>query len=269
MRITVEELLRHSYVLSNDARRLKVFYREFERHGLLVHPIPFEGRQVRRDSSEYAVNRHYMAAHFSHMQICELADRQGWPYVCVFEDDAYPCRNIIQELQSYLNRIPDDALICRLGYVPYDGRLSGSGWTAMSDPALSGIYTGGSHAYIIFNDFFQENRRMIRKFIADMAPYIEKRALHNPKFLSLDELTTVWCYEWLMAPAVYRSPFQSRIYSVGLSDNLFAQYSFISWNMRTLRRFRVGLRCELVRKLRSIGEVLKNIFSNARIARQR
>ena len=263
MRISIDDLMQHSYVLTADECQLARFNAEFARCGLLPLPTPFIGRKVDRRSKEYLFNRHYLAAHYSHMQICDIANKNNWPYVCIFEDDAYPCRNVLRELGFLLSDIPDDALICRLGYVPYKGvcMKSGGGWRPILDGIFSDMYTGGSHAYIVFSGFFAENRRMIAKFNADILPLAAVRSMHHPRCYGQKELLNVWFYEWLMAPVVYHHEFQDRIYSVGMADNLFVQYAFIEWNNISRIRFKPSLRLEVKRKFASLRRLVKEKLS--------
>jgi len=70
------------------------------------------------------------------------------PFVCIFEDDAYPCNGICQELEKCLNSMPDRCKLLIFGYSflkcgkPFDDNL------------LSNANCYGSHAYMVFKDMY-------------------------------------------------------------------------------------------------------------------
>lgn len=97
----------------------------------------------------------------SHFEICQNAMYNNLPFVCIFEDDILISKDIISKLTRYLNEIPDDALILRLGYAAYRGIESGRPNASDIDSVFNDYYKhhdySGSHAYIIFKSFYEHN----------------------------------------------------------------------------------------------------------------
>ena len=52
----------------------------------------------------------------SHISVVKLAKMRNLPYVFIFEDDAYPCDDILNKSSKYFNNIPDDAGLCLFGW---------------------------------------------------------------------------------------------------------------------------------------------------------
>ena len=53
----------------------------------------------------------------SNLAIVKAAEALGWPFVCVFEDDALPCIGAKQKLEGLLRRLPDDIDMLKLGWL--------------------------------------------------------------------------------------------------------------------------------------------------------
>ena len=87
----------------------------------------------------------------SHASIIKLAKAMDFPFVVIFEDDAYPCKYVEKELKKILHDVPDDADMLVLGYnklkslIRVNDRIS----------KLSG-FLWGSHAYVIFNKAYTD-----------------------------------------------------------------------------------------------------------------
>ena len=45
-----------------------------------------------------------------------MAKFLDWPFVCIFEDDAYPCKDCRQWLEDSLKDLPDDIECLVLGH---------------------------------------------------------------------------------------------------------------------------------------------------------
>ena len=52
----------------------------------------------------------------SHAALIKLAKSLNLPFICIFEDDAYPCNNIYDKLKLFLSDIPNDARLLILGW---------------------------------------------------------------------------------------------------------------------------------------------------------
>jgi len=235
MTISVAELMSHSFVLSVDERRLRRFNRVFGQFGLLPLPEAYIGRKVDRSGVEYAVNKHFVAAHMSHFEICRLARKRDWPFVCVFEEDAYPCRDVVHRLSDHLIDIPDDAYIYKLGYVRFSEEMMGLPCSGpiecVAERKYCDHYFGGSHAYIVFRRFYEDSEMMLRLFESRFDSLKEIVRMHHPGCLSKNlELAGLWYYEWLMTPNVYLDNRQRHIYHVETCCNLFVQPDYVEWS---------------------------------------
>ena len=88
----------------------------------------------------------------SHAGVIKTAKCLDLPYVAIFEDDAYPCRDICMKLDEYLSNIPNDAGLIILGWSRLVGKRIGH----------NGIYSEfsgkiyGSHAYVIFKPAYDK-----------------------------------------------------------------------------------------------------------------
>lgn len=54
--------------------------------------------------------------YLSHRNAILKAKQLDWPYVCVFEDDAYPIMGIEKKLDQCLLEVPDNCATLILGY---------------------------------------------------------------------------------------------------------------------------------------------------------
>lgn len=242
MTITVKDLLEHAYVLTVNKHRLARFYRTFQSRGLVPLPRPYSGRIVDRQSAEWRINRHYVAAHMSHFEICEKARKDNWPYVCIFEEDAIPCMDVYQRLSEHLIDIPDDAVVCKLGYVRCSGETLSLPCTGkferITESKFAETSFAGSHAYIVFKSFYAQNTIMLSRYRELLEVLKDRVPVHNPSLLSkVDVGADWWFYEWLMTPKVYRNRLQSRIYHVETRCNLFSQADYVTWDAESARWF--------------------------------
>lgn len=240
MTLSIEDVLAHSYVLTQGGIGLRHFNETFRRYGLLPLPKPYIGRRVDRNSREFAVNRHFVAAHVSHLEIVACAERNDWPFVCVFEEDALPCRDVLGRLRDVLKQVPDDAFLLRLGYVPFDGRGGGGDLIeCLKDSRYEKEFFGGSHAYIVFRSFFLHNAKMLQTYRETLSRVVSVRRIDHPRFLLSTE-QGFWFYEWLMAPNIYRNPLQARMYTINPTENLFVQPRYVAFNSTTRKCFEFG-----------------------------
>ena len=87
---------------------------------------------------------------YADLSIIKLAKYLDWPYVCIFEDDAYPCRDCVKHLQQYLNDVPDDASFVVLGWSYLHGKAKEFG--DKKYVKLNGLW--GTTAFIVFRDYY-------------------------------------------------------------------------------------------------------------------
>lgn len=106
---------------------------------------------------------------FSHVAIVKTAQALGLDYVCVFEDDALPCRGCRDKLEKCVQVIPDDADLVKFGY---------SG-VAKNPVRVNGAFerskTTGSHAYMIFKKYYSA---FVENAYRDL--HIDQSAMNDP-----------------------------------------------------------------------------------------
>ena len=151
MKLTVEDLLKHSFVITIDRERYSMFKRIFKAHGLdKPYPRKFDGVTLWYNSPQYN-------CYLSHREAIEKAKKLKWPYVCIFEDDAYPCVGVKEELDKYLSEIPDDCAALALGWI---SMLSNSG---VDGDFINEICCYGSHAYVVFEEHYDDYIELLDK----------------------------------------------------------------------------------------------------------
>lgn len=160
--LTTKKLLKHSFVISIDDKRLELFNKLFKAHNLLPLPQKVEGVHDKK-------NKPQMNCYLSHRSILLKAKELDLPFVCIFEDDAYPCNNIVRELDECLKNIPDD---CDVIVIGHSGMLRGN---SLNETFLKNIKCYGSHAYIVFNKAFDSYLRFLNKYkYADVFQFDDK-----------------------------------------------------------------------------------------------
>jgi len=142
MKITIDELFKHSYVLSCNKARLNLLYKNFERYKL-PKPELFPAI-VNKELGGKKCTSLSMAA------IVKKAKADNWPFVLIFEDDAYPCRDVYNRLS--IIDYPDNADIVLLGYHYTSINTKKSLWTQVNSKDM--CY--GSHAYIVMRSAFDK-----------------------------------------------------------------------------------------------------------------
>ena len=134
----------HSVVISINAERLAHFYNVFDMYGL-SHPTHIHGCVDKKLTPP-------MRCSMSHRMCVEYAKEHDWPYVLIFEDDAYPCDNILDILPQYLKHIPKNTRLCLLGYTYFKHAQDFSHvFNTVQSKAIA-----GSHAYIIFKSTYDD-----------------------------------------------------------------------------------------------------------------
>jgi hypothetical protein len=79
------------------------------------------------------------------MSIISMAKTLNFPFVCIFEEDAYPSINAKNELDIILKHIPTDCDCLRIGY-----RIVEQSDDSILNPHFLKAKAYGSHAQIIF-----------------------------------------------------------------------------------------------------------------------
>ena len=121
MTIDIKTLLTNSFVISIDNNRLNRFYRIFSHYNLNT-PMPkhYYGFNVKSLICNNNIKKKWpdsaIKGSLSHASLVRLAQSLNLPFICIFEDDAYPSKNIINDLTSVLTDLPDDIDVLRLGW---------------------------------------------------------------------------------------------------------------------------------------------------------
>lgn len=154
-KITLQELLNHSFVITIDENRFDNFCKVFQYHKLNPLPKRFNGYTLPNDIHKdigLIKTSNICNCSFSHISIIKMAESMNWPFVCIFEDDAYPCKDITNKLQLSLNNIPTGIDMIKYGYT--DIRNQNDLCTSNDNMFFMNAKTWGSHAYIIFKQYY-------------------------------------------------------------------------------------------------------------------
>ena len=137
MKIELEELLAHSFVLTIDDKRFQTFKKVFEHHNLNPLPKKWTGHSEWWNSPIYN-------CYLSHKDIVEHARKSNWDFVCVFEDDAWPINGVVDKLKSLLTNVPNNCQSLLLGHI--------CNWknNGVSGEFIKGFLGYGTHAYVVF-----------------------------------------------------------------------------------------------------------------------
>lgn len=139
MKISINDFLRNSYVITIDDERYNIFKLLFSKcfYSDIV-PKRFDGFVQSDLKSTYKCM-------LSHVAIVRMAKSMNLPFVVIFEDDAYPCIDIKRKLEKQLEIIPQ-CNIALLGWNKYDScNCIDNLWNSLNK------WAWGSHAYIVFN----------------------------------------------------------------------------------------------------------------------
>lgn len=140
--MTIDELFKYSYVISINRSIQNRFISIFKQENL---PIPklFVGFQDDDLSGKKKCS-------LSHIALIKNAQANNYPFICIFEDDAYPCVNIKKNLLNELKYVNKDSDIFILGWCN-NIKTKTYNNTFLLDSKLC-----GSHAYIVFNKGYQK-----------------------------------------------------------------------------------------------------------------
>ena len=110
----------------------------FKAYGFSIVPELLVGSQLKNMSGPYNCKH-------SHMRAVKLAKSRNWPFVMLFEDDAYPCDDVMHKLEELLYAVPYDAQLIVLGWSNEYGQDFSMYLNPITTPTIS-----GSHSYILF-----------------------------------------------------------------------------------------------------------------------
>ena len=140
--ISIDDAMKHSLVISIDKKRYIEMCKLFRSYGFVTIPDILFGSTFKDKSGQFNCKH-------SHMRAVQYAKENKWPYVLIFEDDAYPCDNIIDKFSSYLYALPKDALLVLFGWSNSCAQDFSKPFNKITETAIS-----GSHAYMVFESAY-------------------------------------------------------------------------------------------------------------------
>jgi len=87
----------------------------------------------------------------SHATLVKYAQLCNLDFICIFEDDAYPCDDITSKLKQYLIGIPDDCDILKIGW----NRIYNNE-NALNEKFNQKPKSWGTFAYIVFKKYYKQ-----------------------------------------------------------------------------------------------------------------
>lgn len=177
MRLTTEEILHNSFVVTIDNERISIFNTWFSEQNLLL-PHKFIGYEMDdryltyqfqtliklKQKENFAILNnelnifHALANNASHWSIVQLAMFNEMPFVTIFEDDAKPVENLKERLDNLCYDIPDETDVLRLGYTTHFKRITKQEVIDSAIPHSDNLIVknfSGSHAYIVFSKYYE------------------------------------------------------------------------------------------------------------------
>lgn len=173
MNIELNDIFKNSFVITVDDKRYGTFVKNFADAGLDT-PLPkkFIGFQLLNGAHRgtgFVKTNNICNCAFSHVAIVKTAQALGLDYVCVFEDDALPCRGCRDKLEKCVRDIPDGADLVKFGY------SSVSKNSVRVNGAFERSKTTGSHAYMIFKKYYSA---FVENAYRDL--HIDQSAMNDP-----------------------------------------------------------------------------------------
>lgn len=152
----VVDISKYNYVLSINQDRYEYQQKVFDHYGI-PKPQKFKGL-TREPNGE-------LACLIGHMTLVMMARCLNYPYIVIFEDDAYPRKDIKEKLDFYLSNIPDNCGILCLGENGHRGTLQKE-----DNYFIVKERPYGSHAYIVFKEMYDDYINSLEKQrIVDMS----------------------------------------------------------------------------------------------------
>lgn len=153
---SINELMQNSFVISINDKRYFEFCNIFKQHKLNT-PLPnlFKGFTIKNGINSFAgfiKTNNVINCTLSHEALIKYGQMLDIPYLCVFEDDAFPCKDICYKLLNTLNALPDDCDMLKLGVIKFESQFT----QIVNNYICINNNTWGSHAYIIFKKYYDK-----------------------------------------------------------------------------------------------------------------
>ena len=175
MNLTAKDLLRHSFVITINDERFNWFKKVFKFHGISPMPRKFIGTTLWYNSPQYN-------CYISHKNAILKAKKLKWPYVCIFEDDAYPVNGVMEKMDEYLEELPDRCNVLTFGRIML--------WDVMGEDGnfFTSFRSYGSQSYVVFKDAYDKYVEMLDKapegdgaFYSRIDEILPKYSFYTPK----------------------------------------------------------------------------------------
>lgn len=144
MTITVNELMEHSYVISTSREKYEKFCKVFQDAGFQMLPKWFDAVKISNGNRGHS---NKLNCSLSHLFLVKMAKQMNLPFICIFEDDSVPHKDIQSLLPYYLSNLNDNIGLLKLGWskIPPKSKIR-----KVSDK-MDITKSRGGHSYIVFN----------------------------------------------------------------------------------------------------------------------
>lgn len=146
MNLDMNTLFDNSYCLTINHDRYLRLCNVFTYHNLKTprEYIGYTCSNISKTRVKSCYFQNLQNACFGHISIINMCRYTGKKMCCIFEDDAYPVKDIVNKLSYYLKDIPDDCNVLKFGdcmLYPKNNKYT----------LINCFPCFGAHAYLIFN----------------------------------------------------------------------------------------------------------------------
>lgn len=184
--ISVNQLMENSFVISFNEKRINIMSQIFKQSCLKMPKI-FPAFHNTDLSGPYNCI-------LSHVALIRMAKALDLPFITIFEDDAYPCKQVYLKLKNLLANIPKEASLILLGW-SNEAKPYGKQRFDQQFNKITRIISG-SHAYIIFNkgydkylNIYQQNSTQTADGIFSLIE--DSYILNKPLFIQYSNNTSM------------------------------------------------------------------------------
>lgn len=195
--MNIYDLFTYSVVISKSTYRLDLLKKSFT-----VAKLPLPSTVIYPETRKNGT----VSCFNTHIKAVKYALDNNWPYILIFEDDAWPCKNAKDELEKIISTSLDygDIKLASLGNFLISKYISRTAF--IHDFWLKTHYAAGSHSYIMFKDVFSNYINCYGKCGKECTRYLDMLlSKQSKKFLKcslhvLNEATQIFIQ--------YTSPFE-------------------------------------------------------------